>query len=206
MKTPLNIANLPKNLKLLAVTKGRTVPEILKMLIKTKLTRIGENRIEEAEEKLPILETALQANTKLEKHFIGKIQSRKIRRIVALFDTIQSVENLTQAEKISKAAKEFNKTIQIFLQINLTGLPQRAGAKPKEAMALIQEIQKLPNTKLIGVMGIASEDRSKAKAQFALLKSLQNDLPECSMGMSKDYDLAIKAGSTMLRLGSALFE
>lgn len=194
------IAKLPPKLKLLIVSKGRRVDEILVVLEETGATRIAENRLEEAETKFPFLPAGL------EKHFIGKLQSRKISRIVQLFDVIQSVENLEQAQKISKYALEFGKTMQIFLEVNLSGLTQRSGALPTEVSELIEQLRPLPNLQLIGVMGMASPNPELARSQFHLLKTLQGDLPECSMGMSDDYLIAIEEGTTMLRLGRALFD
>lgn len=196
---------MSKNLKLVAVTKGRTVPEILKMLKLTGAKCIGENRLKEAKDKLPELMSELKktgAKIEIEKHFIGKLQSRKIPQIVQLFDVIQSVENLKQAKRISECGKQ----IKIMLQVNISGLSQRGGAKPKETEKLIEEIKKLPNIELIGVMGLASQDPEKAKKEFHLLKSLQGNLQECSMGMSEDWQTAVKEGSTMLRIGRLLFE
>ncbi len=194
--TQFKIAKDKESLKCVLVSKGHSVEEISKVLAETGLKRIGENRLKEAEEKFPKLDA------KIEKHFIGKLQSRKIAKIVKLFDVIQSVENLKQARMI----EEYDKPIKIFLQINLNGDPLRQGASPYEAKYLIEEIKKLKKVTLLGVMGIASKRTEDAMSEFALLKSLQGDLPECSMGMSKDYSLAIKAGSTMLRLGRVLFE
>lgn len=188
------------NLKLVAVTKEKSVPGILEMLKRTGAKRIGENRLKEAEEKFPNLPK------EIEKHFIGKLQSRKIRKIVELFDVIQSLENLEQAKAISKRAGDLGRIMKCMLQINISRLPQRSGAKADEAKTLITEIQKLPNIKLIGVMGMASTEKRKAREEFKLLKSLQANLPECSMGMSDDYQIAIEEGSTMLRLGRILFE
>lgn len=162
------------------------------MLSESGLTRIAENRLEEALEKFLKL-------PKVEKHFIGKLQSRKIKKIVENFDVIQSVENLEQAKKISGCGKK----IKIMLEVNIAGKENRSGAKPEESEKLIAEIKKLPNVELIGVMGIAS--RENPRKEFKLLKSLQGDLPECSMGMSEDYEIAIEEGSTMLRLGRILF-
>ncbi len=163
------------------------------MLKESGVTRIAENRLEEALEKFPLLPN-------LEKHFIGKLQSRKIKKIVENFDVIQSVENFEQAQKISKCGKK----IKIMLEINISGKENRSGTKPDEAKKLISEIKKLPNIELIGVMGITT--RENPREEFRLLKSLQGDLKECSMGMSEDYKIAIEEGSTMLRLGRILFE
>lgn len=183
-------------LKIVAVSKGRSKEELKEMLIQTGLESIAENRLKEAEEKLKELPE------KLEKHFIGKLQSRKIPKIVELFDVIQSVENLEQAKIISAQEKD----IKVFLQVNIARIPQRSGCKPEEAEGLIKAIKQLPHIELAGVMGIASQEPNKARNEFKLLKSLQGDLPECSMGMSGDYQIALEEDSTMLRLGRILFE
>jgi len=192
------LPDLNPKLKLVAVTKGRSISEIRALLDQSGLTRIAENRLEEAQKKLP------QLPTNLEKHFIGKLQSRKIKAIVELFDVIQSVESLEQARLISACGK----AMRIFLEVKLVDLPGRSGAAPSEVPALIAAISNLPHLTLEGVMGIASPSASpeQTRAEFRLLKSLQGALPECSMGMSDDYPIAIEEGSTLLRLGRALFE
>lgn len=189
-----------KKLKIVAVTKNRSVPEILTMLIKTGIKRIAENRLEEVKKKFPILPN------KLEKHYIGKLQSRKIKQIVQLFDVIQSVENIEQAKKISICANEINKSISILIQINISKKENRSGVSLESFNELKDAIKKLPHLKLVGVMGMASHDPILVRDEFRLLKSLQGDLEECSMGMSEDYAIAIEEGSTMLRLGRLLFE
>lgn len=183
-------------LKRVAVTKGQSVEAILSMLKRTGIQRVAENRLKEALEKFP------QLPKNLEKHFIGKLQSRKIPQIVDQFDVIQSVESLEQAEQISKQGKK----MPIFLQVNISGLPQRNGCPISETKKCIEAIQKLPHIKLLGVMGMASPSPQKARQEFKKLKALQGNLPECSMGMSSDYQIAIEEGSTMLRIGSALFK
>lgn len=178
------------------VTKGRTVHEINDVLAKTGLNRIAENRIEEADLKFPRL------SHQIEKHYIGKLQSRKIRYITRLFDVIQTLENKKQAQAIN----DQNRPIKVMIQVNLDGDPARSGCQPDEFEDLKSYVLALPNLELIGVMGMASQDESKALGQFKMLKSLQGELAECSMGMSGDYPLAIEAGATMLRLGRQLFE
>jgi PLP dependent protein len=190
----LNLSEDNRKLKCLAVTKGRSVSEISEVINRTGFTRIGENRLEEAEK--------LTHFPDLEKHYLGKLQSRKIAKIVKLFDVIQSVETLKQAESINKQEKN----IRIYLQVNLDGDQKRSGCRPSEVTALITKIQKLPYLKLKGLMGMASQNSEKARAQFRVLKSLQAGLDECSMGMSSDYEIAIEEGSTMLRLGRCLFD
>lgn len=188
-----------QSLKLVLVSKGRSAQEIKKVLEGSRISKIAENRLEEAELKFRELEL-------LEKHFIGKLQSRKIRKIVELFDVIQSVESLEQAQKISHFAGEIGKVMDVFIEVNLSGLPQRSGATPAEVPGLISVVRLLPHVRLQGVMGMATPDPEEARKQFRLLKSLQGNLSECSMGMSDDYLLAIEEGSTMLRLGRVVFE
>lgn len=183
-----------KKLKLVLVTKKHQPEEILKVLAKFNIKRIAENRLEEAEKKFPLLPN-------LEKHYIGKLQSRKIKKIFDLFDVIQTVENLDQAMKINKLGKK-----KIMIQVNISNLPQRSGVMTKEAKKLISEVKKFENLQLIGVMGMASQNEKNARNEFKLLKSLQDDLEECSMGMSDDFQIAIEEGATMLRLGRILFE
>lgn len=192
----MNLTEVKQKLKCVLVSKGRTVHEINDILSSTGLNRIAENRIEEADLKFPRL------SHQIEKHFIGKLQSRKIPHITKLFDVIQTVENKKQAQLIS----DQNRPIKVMIQVNLDGDPARSGCHSDEFEALKAFTLSLPSVELIGVMGIASQDSEKAIKQFKLLKSLQGDLPECSMGMSDDYKLAIEAGSTMLRLGRQLFE
>ena len=188
------------NLKVLVVTKGRSVSEIRDILNSTGLARIAENRLAEALLKFPEIPLGL------ERHFIGKLQSRKIPKIVELFDVIQSVENLEQAKLIS----ECGKPMRIFLQVNLSGKSNRSGVLPEELSDLISAVRSLPHVNLIGLMGMASPieevGENGVRAEFKLLKSLQGTLPECSMGMSADFEIALEEGSSMIRLGTILFE
>ncbi len=199
------ITDKKHRLKLVLVTKGRSVLEIERLIEEAhqrgiRSIRLAENRLEEASEKWPAIQTPF------EKHFIGKLQSRKIAKIVALFDVIQSVENLEQAQKISAACEEQAKIMRVFLQVNLSKLPQRSGVDPQEALQLISKLKTLPHLELQGLMGIASMDPFLARQEFRTLKALQGNLEECSMGMSEDYSIAVEEGSTLLRLGRVLFE
>lgn len=185
-----------QNYKIVLVTKNRAVSEILDVLRKTGITRVAENRPDEAEIKFQELPSCL------EKHFIGKLQSRKIKKIVELFDVIQSLENISQAEKIDSIGKK----IKVMIQVNISGLPRRSGLSPDKFKNLLEQVQKLKNLDVIGVMGMASANLAMAAPEFKRLKSLQGSLPECSMGMSDDYPIAIQEGATMLRLGRIMFE
>jgi pyridoxal phosphate enzyme (YggS family) len=211
-RVQLTLSDLPLKLKLVAVTKNRKPEECIEVFEEFKITQIAENRLKEAEEKFPHLESwEIKTGTKLIKHFIGKLQSRKIKSIVKLFDRIQSVENSAQAKKIAKHAKELGKVpYPIFIQINISGKDNRSGVPLIDFQALKTQILKIKDLKLMGVMGMAStKDSAEAerviRSEFSSLKKVQGSLEECSMGMSSDYQLAIKEGSTMLRLGTILF-
>lgn len=200
MDSDFKLTDLDPKLKVVAVSKTRSCEEVLQCMQKTGICEFAENRLDEAMQKIP------QLPTDLKWHFIGKLQSRKIRKIVELFDVIQSVESLDQAEKISACGVP----IEVFLQVNVSGKEQRSGCSVSEAPALIQAMQKLPNLTLSGVMGMASPlsevGEAVVRREFETLKSLQGSLEHCSMGMSGDWSLAIESGSTMLRLGRILFQ
>lgn len=184
------------NHKLVLVIKNRNIEEILNVLRKTGIKRIAENRLESAEKKFALLPP------NIEKHYIGKLRSRKIKRIVQLFDVIQSLENTDQAVKINS----LNKKMKVMIQVNISRLPRRSGVLPEHFSELAKSLGEFKNIELIGVMGMASPDQKKARVEFGLLKKLQGNLEECSMGMSDDYLIAIKEGATMLRLGRVMFE
>lgn len=194
-KTTMNSALEFHHSKIVLVTKGRDVKTIQKVLQKHKLNRIAENRVEEAEEKFPLLPP------KLEKHFIGKLQSRKIPRICKIFDVIQSLENFKQAAAIAK----HKAGMRVLIQVNISSLPQRSGCSIEELPELIRKIKTLP-LQLEGIMGMAtSKNPEQARKEFKELKSLQAQLKYCSMGMSDDYKIALEEGSNMLRLGRIMF-
>lgn len=194
--------------KLLIVTKGHSAEEVAALLRENpRFFRIGENRVEEAEEKFLELRTMIGKEfERLEKHFIGKLQSRKIKEVARLFDVVQSVETEEQARRLSDAAGALGKTLKVFIEVNLTGLPGRSGVLPTDFTPLREAVLDLPHLHLQGVMGMASPDVSLAAEALRGLKTLQGKLEDCSMGMSGDYAQALEAGSTMLRLGRLIFE
>ncbi len=222
LKEEINKA--PREVTLVAVTKSVGVNETNEV-IKAGVTAIGENRIEDAEKKFPYL-------LPVEKHFIGQIQSRKIKRTVELFDCIQSVGSISHLQLIEKEAVSQNKNIKILLQFNISGEGQKGGfgadelsnvaiairyslsANSRELADKIKTISAADHVQIIGVMGIAADtkDAEVVRKQFRLLKSIRDRLrakypsiAELSMGMSDDYKIALAEGATMLRIGRALF-
>lgn len=197
--------------KIVAVTKQRTADEI-KTLIRAGASIIGENRIQEAQKKFSELKSA-----RLEKHFIGHLQSNKVAVAVRIFDLIQSVDSLKLVKKINEEAMKIKKTMPIFLQVNSVG-DNRNGFKPDEILEAAEQISRYSNVKLIGLMtvGAFSSSAEESDQYFAKMRSLfqicqaqglfSAKNPQLSMGMSGDYKSALKNGSTMVRIGGALFQ
>lgn len=192
---------------IVAVTKNRSVTDI-EELLGAGVTDIAESRLQEARVKLSELPEGIV------KHFIGPLQRNKVREVVALFDVIQSVDRLKLAQKIDAECKKIGKIMPILVQVNTSNESQKGGCKPEETEPLIREVAKLKNVEIQGLMTIAinSDDNEKRRGCFRLLKGLFDsiNIPTVqmkilSMGMSKDYPLAIEEGATMVRIGRGLF-
>ena len=201
----LKIKNkLPSNVNILAVSKGFKSQEI-KTIQNIGQNDFGESKFQEAFEKQMILKDLQQ----IKWHFIGRIQSNKIRKIVQNFKYIHSVDSLENLQKISHISYEENKNPLIMLQVKLSDDPTKGGFNPELLKLKWGEIKELKNITLTGLMtinpkGLSSKENSKLfKKCRSLADSLQ--LPDCSMGMSCDWQEAIDAGSTWLRLGSLIF-
>ena len=201
----LKIKNkIPPNVKILAVSKGFKSQEI-KIIQKKGQNDFGESKFQEAFEKQLILKDLKH----LTWHFIGRIQSNKIRKIVQNFKYIHSVDSIEKLQKISKISCEENKNPLIMLQVKLSDDPTKGGFNPELLMTKWREIKELKNITLTGLMtinprGLNSKENLKLfKKCRTLADSLQ--LPDCSMGMSGDWEEAIDSGATWLRLGSLIF-
>ena len=201
----LKIKNkIPTNVNILAVSKGFKSQEI-KTIQNIGQIDFGESKFQEAYEKQIILEEFKQ----IKWHFIGRIQSNKIRKIVQNFKYIHSVDSLQKLQKISYISSEEKKNPLIMLQVKLSDDPTKGGFNPETLILKWAEIKKLKNITLSGLMtinprGLGSKENSELfKKCRSLADSLQ--LPDCSMGMSGDWEEAVDAGSTWLRLGSLIF-
>ena len=201
----LNIKNqIPSNVNILAVSKGFKSQEI-KTIQKIGQNDFGESKFQEAFEKQLILKNLKQ----IKWHFIGRIQSNKIRKIVQNFKYIHSVDSFEKLQKISSISYEEKKNPFIMLQVKLSDDPSKAGFDPELLVSKWEEIQELENIMLTGLMTInpkglnSRENLQLFKKCRSLADSLQ--LPDCSMGMSGDWEEAVDSGSTWLRLGSLIF-
>jgi len=201
----LKIKNeIPLNVKILAVSKGFKSQEI-KTIRSMGQNDFGESKVQEALEKQLILKDL----KKIKWHFIGRIQSNKIRKIVQNFEYIHSVDSFDKLQKISNISREENRKPSIMLQIKLSDDPTKGGFNPELLKLKWIEIQELKDIIISGLMtinpkGLSSNENLKL---FKKCRSIADSLglPDCSMGMSGDWKEAIDAGSTWLRLGTIIF-
>ncbi|MBP9839201.1 MAG: YggS family pyridoxal phosphate-dependent enzyme [Proteobacteria bacterium] len=204
------------SVKLLAVSKTVEV-ERIKEAVDCGHLVFGENYIQEAKDKIPAL-VAAYPDQHLEFHFIGHLQRNKAKEAVALFDFIHTVDKIELAKEIGKQAAKISKRQKILLQINISGEESKSGVNPDDIATLLEEILADENLEVVGLMCIGSffseeeaEDvRASEFKKMSLIKSqleakYKVRLEHLSMGMSHDFPLAIKEGSTMVRVGTAIF-
>ncbi len=200
----------PAEITLLAVSKTRSAEEVA-VALDAGLTQIGENYLQEALDK----QAALQGRNACW-HFIGPIQSNKTREIASHFDWVHSVDREKIAKRLSEQRPEGKPPLKICLQVNISREDSKSGVLPEDALTLAKQITALPALQLRGLMAIpaASDDPAEQRAAFAALRALRDTLQQAlpdqtldtlSMGMSGDMDAAIAEGSTLIRIGTALF-
>ena len=200
---------LPGDVQLVCVSKTASIPEVQEAFA-AGARIFGENRIESLMQKAQALPEASW-------HFIGNIQSRKIRDIVAYASLIHSVWREGQLPKIDRAAAVRGKVQDILVEVNVSGEQSKDGLAPADVPAFVALCEAFANLRVRGLMTMAPQgDAEAAKAAFAGLAGLQRSLiedaparadtlTELSMGMSEDWKYAVSAGSTMVRLGRAVF-
>jgi pyridoxal phosphate enzyme (YggS family) len=198
----------PESVRLIPASKS-VPPERLRDFFDAGQKVFGENRIQEARAKIPLLPSSCRW------HFIGGLQRNKVRDAVAWFDLIHSVDSLALLEEIDHKARAAGKIQQVLIEVNVAGESSKHGCRPEEAGTLIARAQNLAAVEVLGLMTVAPyhEDPELARPSFALLRRLRDQLeaehgwrlPELSMGMTHDYAVAIAEGATMVRIGSGLF-
>ena len=194
--------------KLLLATKTISAEKI-KIALGAGETLIGENKVQELKEKFDELKENSHKT-----HFIGHLQSNKIKEVLKFADCIQTVDRLSLAEKLQQRLEFENKTIDIFLQVNTSFEKSKFGMEPQNALQLALQVSHLNRLKIKGLMtiGLFSAEEQKVRKCFQLLKKIQRQLlqnqinaEELSMGMSGDLEIAIEEGSTIIRVGTAIF-
>ena len=198
--------------KIIAVTKYST-PEQMIEAYEAGLRDFGESKIQTITQKWTELPEELISN--ITWHFIGHLQTNKVKKVVGKFQTIQSVDSLKLADKISQEARAQNITQNILLEVNLLQEESKHGFSKEDLVSNFPEILKLDNINIKGFMTMApfTEDKDAILQSFKGLRVLRDELkdkfnvelPELSMGMSNDYKIAIQCGSTMIRIGQKLF-
>jgi PLP dependent protein len=191
-----------RDVTLVAVSKTFP-PEAVRHAAAAGITDIGENRVQEAREKK---DSQWGAGAPLRWHLIGHLQSNKAKDAVRIFDMIQTVDSAGLAEKIAKAAESIGKRQEVLLQINIGREEQKSGADPRDAASIMRSIETMDSLLLRGLMTIPPADDDQRR-WFRELRAIRDDLglKELSMGMSEDYAMAIEEGSTIVRVGRAIF-
>jgi pyridoxal phosphate enzyme (YggS family) len=202
----------PDSVRLLAVSKTFSADAVLDAMSDGQRS-FGENYIAEGVEKI----MRLREQAGLQWHCIGPIQSNKTRLVAEHFDWVQSVDRLKIAQRLSEQRPAHLPALQICLQVNIDGGANKSGVAPAELMALVKEVIQLPNLRLRGLMTIpepaidfvaACAVHSRAKAIFDQINTaglLPEPMDTLSMGMTADLEAAIESGSTMVRVGTAIF-
>ncbi len=205
-----SVGRVSEEIEVIAVSKTRTAEEV-EVAHRCGLTTVGENRVQEAEEKKVLVGAPLSW------HMIGHLQSNKAGKAVQLFDVVQSVDRFSLAQALDRRARAIDRRIEVMLQVNTADSASQSGAHPDELVELAGRVAELPSLKICGLMtiGAHSDDEHAVRASFARLRVLKDNVQTAeianvsmrhlSMGMSGDFEWAIAEGSTMLRLGTALF-
>jgi pyridoxal phosphate enzyme (YggS family) len=193
---------------LLAVSKTHP-PDAIRAAVEAGQLLFGENKIQEARAKIPL------SPGRARWHFIGHLQSNKVRDAVELFEMIQGVDSLSIAREISKRADQAGKTMPLLIEVNVAGEGTKFGYQPEQLLAELKELSALPRLEIHGLMAIPpyTPVPEKARPHFQKLRTVKEQiesrlgapLPHLSMGMSGDFEVAIEEGATIVRVGTALF-
>ncbi len=200
----------PEEIKLIAVTKNVN-PELINLAFDFGLKDFGENRVQELVKKINLVYSEVNF------HMIGHLQTNKVKYLVNKVKSIHSIDSLKLAKEINKRFGEANKTIDAFIQIHTAREETKFGLNPVELEQFLIEAQNLKNINFIGLMtiGTLTDDEKEIRRCFSTLKKLRDDyshfksenidLRELSMGMTSDFEIAIEEGSTIVRIGTAIF-
>ncbi len=198
----------PQSVTLVAVSKGHSVAAI-REAHDAGLTVFGENKVQELKLKVG------QCPPDIRWHFIGHLQTNKCREATFNSRFIQGVDSLRVAEALQLACEKLARTLPILLEVNVSGEATKYGFRPEEVLDLLMTLNDLDRLEIHGFMTMApwTKEVEKTRPYFRQLKELQQEaedrlgapLPELSMGMSGDFEIAIEEGATLVRLGTALF-
>ncbi len=200
----------PSEITIVAVTKNRSV-EVINEAVMAGLVQFGENRVQEAAEKIPLVKGTVVWR------LVGTLQSNKAKTAANLFDWIDSVHSRKIAEALSVHAVKLGKTLRALIQVNISGEDAKSGVEPPGTEELLRYAASLPGIEVRGLMTIGSFQATpeKTRDEFRRMRTLFDQMKRVmgagaqldvlSMGMSGDYRIAVQEGSTMVRIGTALF-
>jgi pyridoxal phosphate enzyme (YggS family) len=198
---------------LVAVSKTKPIEDI-KTAYGCGQIHLGENRAKELQDKMDDYE-----NEDIQWHMVGNLQTNKIKYMVERVNWIHSIEKSKYLREIEKRASRIDRVINTLIQINISGEEQKSGCEPEDLKGILEYAQGLSHVRVRGLMGMATfvdpEEVEKVRPEFKMLKEIRDEhrnyeaenvqLDELSMGMTNDLEIAIQEGSTMLRVGRAIF-
>ena len=196
----------PQDVVLVAVTKTISLDRVLPF-IQAGIRHIGENRVQEALLKYENADGLKSVEATL--HLIGQLQSNKVKKAIGLFDVIQSLDRIALADDISRHAQAMGKSVPCLIEVKISPESSKSGVDPGRLEDFLAELKSRSSLVVKGLMGVAPLTRSAEEARpfFRQLRQLYEKarLEVLSMGMSADFEVAVEEGSTMVRLGTALF-
>jgi PLP dependent protein len=206
----------PSDVRLLVATKTQPA-EAVRAVVAAGVDLVGENRVQELVAKAPDVADLVAAG-RLRVHMIGRLQRNKVNQVLATASAVESVDSLDLARAISSRCVRDTRTLDVMVQVNVSGEASKAGFGPDDAPGVALEVAALPGLRLTGFMtiGALSTDEARVRAGFARLREVRDavvragdprtrDARELSMGMSGDLELAIAEGATTVRVGTAVF-
>jgi len=206
----LKVNRDPQEIKLVAVTKTATLEQI-KEAINEGVKIIGENKVQEAKKKYQVL------TTEVKWHLIGHLQTNKVKYAVEIFDLIHSVDSIKLAKEIDNRSVQFKKTIDVLIEVNISGEETKYGYNPEKVEAFLKEISEFSGIRVRGLMTIApiSKNKEEVRPYFRRLRELSERIRDkniknikmdyLSMGMTDDFEIAIEEGANMVRIGRGVF-
>jgi pyridoxal phosphate enzyme (YggS family) len=210
-RAALRSGRKPEGVTLIAVSKT-IEPASIQRALDACITNLGENRVQEAAEKIGRL-----GGPELRWHLIGHLQSNKARQAIRMFDFIHTVDSAELAARLDRIAGEVARSLSVLVQIKLGGEPAKSGAAEEALPEIIEALDSAANLRLRGLMVIPplSESPESARAYFSGLRRIleglnrgrapDRQLADLSMGMSEDFEVAVEEGATMVRVGTAIF-
>ncbi len=204
------LRRLPPHVTLLAAVKGRS-PEEIRAAIRAGIRHVGENYVQEAERKRPLVPEPASW------HMIGRLQRNKARRALQVFDWLETLDSLPLAQRLERLLSQQDKKLPVLVQVNIGREPQKAGVPPEDVPEFVREVASLSHLEVRGLMAIPPipQRPEDSRPYFREMKRLFDGLAAekipgvamevLSMGMSADWEVAVEEGATLIRLGTALF-